>query len=136
MVGSRVLRRPAPSVLLIGLIVLVASHLVGALHGPGFVGPHKPVAVIAASSTAVAEPEIPGSRHGHSHDVFDDSLEHAVDRVRATADLPAHAPQPVEPVVAQRPGTRPSPRRAAPAGGVSAPAHGRSVCAQHCVWRQ
>ena len=136
MVRSCALRRPAPSALFIGLIVLVASHLVGALHGPGFVGPHKVVTASSAPSTVIAEPVAHRSRHGHGHDVFDDSLEHAVDRVRVNADLPARAPQPVGPMVAHRPATSPSLERAAPADGASAPAHGRSACAQHCVWRQ
>ena len=76
MVGSRVQRRPMPSVLLIALIMLVASHLVGALHGPGFLGPHEPVTLSAgtAPSTAAVEPLAFGPEHGHGHDVFDDSV--------------------------------------------------------------
>src|SRR5213080_2061106 len=98
MVGSRT-QRPVPSVLLFGLMLLVASHLVGALHGPGFLGPHTPLFTSASATlpSAAAEPVALGSGHGdghsHDHDVFEDSVEHAVDRVRVSSDRPAHAPQ-------------------------------------------
>ncbi len=136
MAGSRPQPRPAPSVLLIGLILLVASHLVGALHGPGFLGPHKPLTTAnVVLSTAPAEPLAFGPEHGHDHDVFEDTVEHAVDRVRVSADRPVHDPELVEPVV-DRPGMSPSPGRAVPGDGVPVQGVGRSACARHCVWRQ
>ena len=137
MVGSRAQRRPMLSVLLIGLILLVASHLVGALHGPGFLGPHEPVTLTASTtpSTTAVEPLAFGPEHGHGHDIRDDSVEHSVDRVRASTDRPAHAANLVEPVV-DRPVTGASPGPAAPRGGAPPPAGGRSPCVRLCVWRQ
>lgn len=138
MVGSRVRGRPAPSVLLIGFILLVASHLLGALHGPGFLGPHTPLMPLrAAQPIAVAEAigSAHEQHHEHHHEIFEDTVEHAVDRVRVSADGPLHAPQPVEPVIDQ-PITHASPDRAGPDSGVPWPPGGRSVCARHCVWRQ
>ncbi|MFF7647528.1 hypothetical protein [Streptomyces canus] len=135
MVGSRALRRPAPSVLLIGLILLVASHLLGALHGPGFLGPHQPFAMASAPVSRATEQMASGPDHGHGHDVFDDAVEHAIDRVRVPVDRPFHAPQPAEPVV-DRPRLHPFSGRADSRDGVPAPGGGRSVCARHCLWRQ
>lgn len=142
MVGSRVRGRPAPSVLLIGFILLVASHLLGALHGPGFLGPHAPLMPLravqpttAAEAVEVAGAEATGSDHEHHHEVFEDTVEHAIDRVRVSADGPLHAPQPVEPVIDQ-PFTHASPDRAGPDSGLPWPPGGRSACARHCVWRQ
>jgi hypothetical protein len=138
MVGNRVQRRPASSLLLIGLILLVASHLLGALHGPGFVGPHQPLTVGGVTqSAAVAETAVTESDHGHGHDheVFEDTVAHAVDRVRDSADHPAHAPQIAEPVM-DRPVTSALSGRADPSGGDPGPPGGRSACARLCVWRQ
>ena len=140
MVGSRLRGRPAPSVLLIGFILLVACHLLGALHGPGFLGPHTPLMPLravqpAAAAEAVEAAKAIGSDHDHRHEIFEDTIEHAVDRVRVAADGPLHAPQLVEPVVDQ-PDTYASPGRDGPDSGVPWPPGGRSACARHCVWRQ
>lgn len=139
MVDSRTTRRTAPSVLLIGLILLVAPHLLGALHGPGFVGSHQPLtAVGAAQPVAVAKAAATGSDHGHGHGhghEHEDTVAHAVDRVRGTAGHPVDAPQIVEPVTGL-PVTSASPGHADPRDGVPGPPGGRSACARHCIWRQ
>lgn len=141
MVGSRAQSRRAPSVLLIGLILLVASHLVGALHGPGFHGPHKPlfpIAGVALQAPAMEPVAIESDHgHGHHHDVHEDTVDHAVDRVRDSSDpdRTAPAPQLVEPV-ADHPATSASPHVAGPGDGGPSPGGGRSACARHCVWRQ
>ncbi|MFC4467327.1 hypothetical protein ACFPH6_22830 [Streptomyces xiangluensis] len=135
MAGSRT-QRPAPSVLLIGLILLVASHLLGALHGPGFLGPHQPLtAVGAVQSVSAVEAEAVGSGHGHGHEFLEDTVEHAVDRVRPSADGPVHSPQIAEPVTSRLVASA-SLSQAGPGDGVPEPANGRSACARHCVWRQ
>ncbi|MGP4086082.1 hypothetical protein [Streptomyces sp. KR55] len=137
MAGSRA-QRPVPSVLLIGLILLVASHLVGALHGPGFLGPHKslsPVGVVQPVAPVKAEAVEAGHGHDHDHEFHEDTVEHAVDRVRSAADGPAHAPQIDEPATGQLV-TSGSLGHARPEAGVPEPAGGRSACARHCVWRQ
>jgi hypothetical protein len=136
MVGRRAQHRPLPTVLLLGLILLVASHLVGALHGPGFLDPHQSITTTHVLVPSAKEQMASDSDHGHRHgDASDDSLQHAVDRVRDSADLPVHAPQLIEPVV-DRPDTHPFPGRAGPTDSDSAPDGGRSACARHCVWRQ
>ncbi|MFI6008671.1 hypothetical protein ACIBAG_07545 [Streptomyces sp. NPDC051243] len=142
MVGSRV-QRPVPSVLLIGLILLVASHLVGALHGPGFLGSHQPFSAVGVvQSAAPVEAEAIGSGHGHDHghdrdhEVHEDTVEHAVDRVRSSVDGPAHAPQIEEPATGLLAASAPLGHAAGPGVGVPDPAGGRSACALHCVWRQ
>ncbi|MFF1321003.1 MULTISPECIES: hypothetical protein [Streptomyces] len=138
MVGSRIQRRTAPSLLLIGLILLVGSHLLGALHGPGFIGPHQPLFTTASAVSAAAEPAALGADHddhGHGHDVVEDTVEHAVDRVRDESDHPVRASQLTEPA-AERPVMSASPDGAAPREGGPSPGGGRSACVRHCVWRQ
>lgn len=144
MVGSRIQRRTAPSLLLIGLILLVGSHLLGALHGPGFIGPHQPLFTTAMAAPAATEPTALGADHGghgqghgrgQDHNILEDTVEHAVDRVRDTSDHPVRAPQLVEPA-AERPVMSASADRAAPAEGGPSPGGGRSAGVRHCVWRQ
>lgn len=138
MAGSRA-QRPVPSVLLIGLILLVASHLVGAVHGPGFLGPHKPltaVGVVQSVAAVEAEAVESGHGHGHDHELHEDTVEHAVDRVRSSADGPVHAPQIADPVTSRLVARAPLSHAAGPAEGVPEPSGGRSACARHCVWRQ
>lgn len=141
MAGSRA-QRPVPSVLLIGLILLVASHLVGALHGPGFLGPHKPLtAVGVVQSVAAVETETVESGHGHGHghdhhhEFHEDTVEHAVDRVRSSADGPVHSPQIDEPTTSRLAASA-SLGHARPEDGDPEPSGGRSACTRHCVWRQ
>ncbi|MFD4509285.1 hypothetical protein [Streptomyces sp. NPDC058457] len=137
MVGRRARRGSLPSVLLLGLILLVAAHLVGALHGPGFLGPHQPITTTHVPVSTAKEQVASGTDHGHHHgDASDeDSLQHAVDRVRDSADLPVHIPDLVAPVL-DRPDTHPSLGRAGPTDSDSAPDGGRSACVRHCLWRQ
>ncbi|MFF4113620.1 hypothetical protein [Streptomyces sp. NPDC001714] len=136
MVGRRAQHRPLPTVLLLGLILLVASHLVGALHGPAFLGPHQPITTTHVMVSTAKEQTASDPDHGRRHgDASDDTLQHAVDRVRDSADLPAHAPQLLEPVV-DRPDTHPWLGRAGPTDSDPAPDGGRSACVRHCLWRQ
>ncbi|GAA4306197.1 hypothetical protein GCM10023086_24330 [Streptomyces venetus] len=133
MAASRAQRRLAPSVLFIGLILLVATHLLGA-HAPGFLSPHRPLTVTAPAVEAAA-PVTLGAAHGHTHGDTGEVLDHAVDRVRGEADLPARTPQPADPVV-DRPVPSALPGRDGARDDARPPAHGRSMCAQHCLWRQ
>ncbi|MDF2264979.1 hypothetical protein P2Q00_05910 [Streptomyces coacervatus] len=138
MVGGRVQRRSVPSALLIGLILLVAPHLLGALHGPGFLGPQQPlINASAAQSVATAEEAASGSDHDHGdgHESVEDFVPHPVDRVRDSADHPVPAPQ-LAGLVISRPVTRASVDRVGPRDGVPWPPGGRSACARHCLWRQ
>ncbi|MEW1773343.1 hypothetical protein [Streptomyces sp. NPDC086777] len=136
MAGRRAQHRPLPTVLLLGLILLVASHLVGALHGPAFLGPHRPITTMHVRVPTAEEQTASGSDHGHRHgDASEETIPHAVDRVRDSAGLPVHAPRLLEPV-ADRPGTHPRPGRAGPTESDSAPDGGRSACVRHCLWRQ
>ncbi|WP_369224140.1 hypothetical protein AB5J52_25705 [Streptomyces sp. R39] len=140
--GRRAQRRPLPTALLLGLMLLVAAHLVGALHGPGFLDPHHSVAgthvrvPTAKVQVASATDHDHGQGQGHRHgDASEDSLQHAVDRVRDSADLPVRVPHLAEPAL-DRPDTHPWLGRAGPTAGDSAPDGGRSACVRHCLWRQ
>jgi hypothetical protein len=66
--AGRCTRRPVPSVLLIGLILLVATHLPGALHGPGFLGPHTSLTAVGAVQPVADVEAAVGPEHGHSHE--------------------------------------------------------------------
>ncbi|MEU7409105.1 hypothetical protein AB0B40_07220 [Streptomyces sp. NPDC042638] len=111
MIGSRVgrdgsvgrLRRAA---LLVGLVLVVAAHLTGAVHACPFAGA-DPSAVVAgdvahtadgAGGTGSTAPP-PGHRHG-----ADGHVDHTADRPRAALDdtgLGDEAPQPVLPAVSR-----------------------------------
>lgn len=142
--GRRARRRPLPTVLLLGLMLLVAAHLVGALHGPGFLGLHHPITGTHVQVPTAKEQVASGTDHDHDHgrgqghrhgDASEDSLQHAVDRVRDSADLPVRIPHLVEPAL-DHPGTHPWLGRAGPTDSDPAPDGGRSACVRHCLWRQ
>ncbi len=135
MAGSRA-QRPAPSVLLIGLILLVAPHLLGVVHGPGFLGPHQPLTAVGVAQSVVPLEAVGSDHdHGHDHEYVEDTVEHAVDRVRSSADGPVRTPQIDEPVTS-RLAARSSLSHTGPEAGVPELSSGRSACARHCVWRQ
>jgi hypothetical protein len=66
--AGRCTRRPVPSVLLSGLILLVATHLPGALHGPGFLGSHTSLTAVGAVQPVADVEAAVGPEHGHSHE--------------------------------------------------------------------
>lgn len=142
--------------LLLGLLWLVAVHLVGALHGPGFLGPYtahsaavcgeQAVLVAASGDRPHARPQDdgPGQQargrgHGRGHEHgHDDGVTHAVDRLRASTGAPVGAPGtavalPADPVVATAAPASPPGR---PRGSPPCAGDGRSALALHCVRRQ
>ncbi|MBQ0984682.1 hypothetical protein KBZ10_09165 [Streptomyces sp. F63] len=135
--------------LLLGLVVLIAAHLAGHVHGPAFTGPHAPAGA-SSSAHPTARDIVPSPEHGpgheHEHPHADEHVDHAVDRPRAVVRPYA--------VTAYGPDTSglssslswlsaADPQRSAVTGmvfegargGARAP-DGRSALALHCVWRQ
>lgn len=134
-----------------GLLLLVVVHLVSALHGPGFAGPHavdsaaagggQSIAVVASEDHAhVHDPEIElheyshGHRHGHGHG---DGVAHAVDRLREPAGQPVISPDSavallVDHIAVVTPlSVHPTRSRSSPLAS-----DGGSSLALFCVWRQ
>jgi hypothetical protein len=139
MVGDTQARsRPVLSVLLLGLVLLVAAHLLGALHGPGFAR-HTPVAGSAVSHAALVDAPhavaTPGPAHHHDYG-FDDSIEHAVDRLRAPADQAIDAPGDAGPFTYEAAAVAVPAVSAAGTLGAHGPSEAGSAHALHCIWRQ
>jgi hypothetical protein len=137
--GGRADARPLLSTLLIGLVLLVAAHLLGALHGPGFTASHASLPGVACSHPASV-----GSSHveaapgpGHEHQQRGNGeIEHAVDRLRAPADqAPAVAEAAESFSYEAAVSTLPSGLAERP-GNSHSPPDGRSTLVLHCVWRQ
>jgi hypothetical protein len=142
-IGSRI--SPSTAVragrvgLLLGLVVLIAAHLAGTVHGSAFAGPHADVGVAACAYSGTNDSE-PSPEHEHH---VDDHIDHVVDRPRASvhhavteqghdgawpfsSSLSAGDAQPPAVTGAVSGGRR---------GGFRA-LDGRSALALHCVWRQ
>ncbi|MGW2920029.1 hypothetical protein ACWDBF_19520 [Streptomyces angustmyceticus] len=157
--------RPVRAALLLGLLLLVGVHLVGALHGPGFLGPYTAhsaavcgeQAVLAAASGDDRPParlreDGPGSQaqtpahahaqgrgHGRGHEHgHDDGVTHAVDRLRAGPGQPAAAPHTAVALPAEPVAATAAPASppGRPRGSPPRTGDGRSALALHCVWRQ
>jgi hypothetical protein len=137
-IGAKTAGRSGRVGLPLGLVVLIAAHLAGAVHGSSFAGPHLSVTAVACSQGgAEAESGTLAPSPGHEHKA-DGHIDHAADRPRAavddTADEPDHDGIPLIPPAA--PGS--------PAGhaawqrppGVPRSPDGRSTLTLHCVWRQ
>lgn len=81
--SSGAVRRPVRAALLFALLLLVACHLVGALHGPGFATASAHAAVDGCSHAAAVHSADRAPGHGGGHT---DVVDHAVDRLRSPAD--------------------------------------------------
>ncbi|WP_330308433.1 MULTISPECIES: hypothetical protein [unclassified Streptomyces] len=124
--------------LLLGLVVLIATHLAGAVHGASFGGPHM-------SIVATACPHRDADSHGgtmapspgHEHRT-DGHIDHAADRPRAAADDAAADPDrdALSPIPSETPGSVAGQVAWRRPPGVSRAPDGSSTLAFHCVWRQ
>jgi hypothetical protein len=81
--SSGAVRRPVRAALLFALLLLVACHLVGALHGPGFATLSVHAAVDGCSHASAEHSVDRAPDHGGGHA---DVVDHAVDRLRSPAD--------------------------------------------------
>ncbi|MFE7709392.1 hypothetical protein ACFU6I_27190 [Streptomyces sp. NPDC057486] len=81
--SSGAVRCPVRAALLFALLLLVACHLVGALHGPGFATLPVHAAVDGCSHAAAEHSADRAPDHGGGHT---EVVDHAVDRLRSPAD--------------------------------------------------
>ncbi|WP_275558207.1 hypothetical protein [Streptomyces sp. 5-6(2022)] len=128
---------PGRAALLLGLVVLMAVHLAGAVHGAAFEGPDVRLAAVESAHSARHTP--PAGGHEHEHEAHG-HIDHAVDRPRGSAhpdDLgtgPADDGLELFPSRPVRPAACPAGRPTGHSAGAAAP-QGRSTLALHCVWR-
>lgn len=120
------------------LVLLVSTHLLGAVHGPAFAGPHTPVATAScARASAGGDADLASRTHGHDHEHghgLEDSVDHAVDRLPTPVDHvldgagDAAPHESVQGVVSAGPVRRPQ--------GRARPADGQITLALLCVSRR
>ncbi|MFI0805788.1 hypothetical protein [Streptomyces echinatus] len=98
--------RSRRAALLVGLVLVIAAHLTGAVHACSFAGA-DPSPVVAQdvprTADAAGEPGPQAPHPGHRH-AADGHLDHTADRPRAALDdtgLGDEAPQPVLPAVSR-----------------------------------
>lgn len=149
--------RAGRAALLLGLVVLIAAHLAGTVHGPVFTGAHAGAGVSARAHSATGgSGPLPEHGHGHGHERDQNHehdhehshghVDHAVDRPRALAQphaLTAQSPDAsgLSPSWSRLPAAdarQSVPTGMAPEGSRGGPRapDGRSALALHCVWRQ
>ncbi|WP_069758166.1 hypothetical protein [Streptomyces sp. LUP47B] len=138
MIGVRVSGHPRRAGLLLGLVLLTVAHLVGAVHGSAFEGPHlnavADVAPVGVQETADSGRFTPHPGHHHH---WDGHIDHAADRPRTAS--PDDTVPPSVPDGLALPQARVGTGGAAPRDppGTNSPSpYGRSALALHCVWRQ
>jgi hypothetical protein len=94
--------RSRRAALLVGLVLVLAAHLTGAVHACPFAGA-DPSAVVAHAADGVGGPGPTAPPPGHRH-AADGHADHTADRPRAALDgtgLGDEAPQPVLPAVSR-----------------------------------
>ncbi|MEV8547802.1 hypothetical protein [Streptomyces sp. NPDC051572] len=123
--------------LLLGLVVLIAAHLAGSVHGSSFAGPYMSIAATTCHHHADAHGGTMAPSPGHDHRA-DGHIDHAADRPRAAADDTAAGPDhdALSPLPPAPPGSPAGQIALHRPSGVSRPPGGPSTLALHCVWRQ
>jgi hypothetical protein len=132
-IGTRVAGRPGRVGLVLGLVLLITTHLAGAVHGSSFEGPH--VDVVAATCAQHSPDDGRFAPHpGHDHEA-DAHIDHAADRPR-TVSADDTVLEPGSDGMAPIPaiGTGGAAPRDPPT--VTGSSYGRSTLVLHCVWRQ
>ncbi|WP_369216148.1 hypothetical protein [Streptomyces flavofungini] len=145
-IGEAPTGRTGHGALLFGLVLLLAAHLAGGVHGATFTGPHTTIAAAVCSGEghpgtgegAHRPGAADGTQRSPGHDYRADShFDHSVDRPRADSGDTAAALDDSGTVH----GARDAAAFGRPCGGdhreggPCAPG-GRSALALHCVWRQ
>ncbi|GAA1707942.1 hypothetical protein [Streptomyces yatensis] len=127
---------PGRAALLMGLVVLIAVHLAGAVHGAAFEGSH--VGLDAVESSHATAPAAPAHGHEqeHEHEAHG-HIDHAADRPRGPARSPDDlGADPADDGLVLFPSLPESPvaYMAGLSQGAAAP-RGRFTLVLHCVWR-
>lgn len=117
-IGSWGIERPGRVGLVLGVLLAVALHLVGTVHGAAFADPHVP----AVPASSAPHP-------GHDHHSAEGHIDHTADRPRA-------APADDQVPEADGPPDLAHHVFAVPSLGDSRSLHGSSAFLLHCVRRQ
>lgn len=133
----RAAMRPGRAGLFLGLVLLIAAHLAGAVHASSFTGPH--VAVEAAAQAR------PPADTGHDHEPAPAQrhsagghIDHAADRPRTTADGAVADCDQADPAAGScgSAGSAVMPTSwDRPADAAACATDGPRTLALHCVWR-